>query len=98
MNWGYHNQPPQYFPMGYPIPVPESKDEYVKFLKKELKAAKSKDDKKPDAKKDDKKKEWWRRVEIVSLAFFTAPFLGPLYIGIVKISWMLTKSILTGTP
>ena len=90
MSW---NNGPPWYPMGYPMPMPapDTKSEYVAYLKKQLK-----DIKKTDAtKKDDKKKKpWWQNAEIVAFAFFSAPFLAPVYIGVIKLSWMLCQSML----
>lgn len=93
--YGPWTPPPQYYPISYPIPSPASgnKDEYVKFLKKELKAAKTKD-KPKDEKKDEKKKEFWKRTEFVAVMFLTAPLLGTFWIGMLKLSWMLAQNLL----
>lgn len=75
--------PPQYYPMMYP-PQPmgptSNNSDYVKFLKKELKLAKTKDDKKKEEKKEDKK-IWWKRGEVAAALFFFSIPIATAWIG-----------------
>lgn len=92
--WGGPPQQPVYYPVGYPI-QPQGDREYEKYLRRELKELKKAKKEEGDKKKDDKKQTWWKRVEIVSIAIFTAPLLAPAYLGIVKLSWIICKNIFT---
>lgn len=93
MFWGQPYTPPQYYPMMYPQPNDSDRKEAIKLLKKQIKDLRAKDPKKEE-KKDEKKKEIWKRAEFVALAFLTAPLLGSVYIGMLKLSWLLAQQLL----
>ena len=96
MNGWPNYTPPPYYPYAPPPYIPPtSNGDYVQFLKKQLKDAKKASKAEGEKKKDDKKKEVWKRAEVVAILFFTAPLLGPAWIGILKLSWMLTENLIS---
>ncbi len=96
---GWQNYPPPPYPYPYPYPPvnmgPTDNDQYKDYLKKELKRAKRASKEGELKKKNEKKPEIWKRAEIVFILFFTAPLLGPAWIGILKLSWMLTSNLVS---
>lgn len=90
----YWPQMPPMQPMFYPMGMPmgggtPSKDDYVKFLKKELKAAKTKD----DGKKKDEKKIWWKRFEVGAALFFFSPVIATAWVAMLELSWHVVRSL-----
>jgi len=96
MNGWPNYTPPPYYPPPYGFtPVPDNQ-QYADYLKKELKRAKRAAKESGEKKKDEKKKEVWKRAEVVAILFFTAPLLGPCWIGILKLSWLMTEKLISG--
>lgn len=92
--WGMPPYQPVQFVPYQSSPTGGDNKEYIRYLRKELKMAKSKDGDKKGEKKDEKKKEIWKRAEFIAIAFLTAPLLGSVYIGMLKLSWVLAQQIL----
>jgi hypothetical protein len=94
MNGWPNFTPPPYYGQPYgPTYVPDNAA-YTDYLKKELKRAKRASKEGELKKKDEKKKLWWTKAEVIAILFFTAPFLGPIYLGILTLSWWLTTDLI----
>jgi len=78
-----------------PVPAGDNK-EYIKYLRKELKAAKGADKKNGSSKEE--KKMWWRRIEVTTALFFFSPVIAAAWIGLLELSIWGIKTMVALHP